>query len=51
MKLTCIAGLCGLPQLHVPLPINPHAPMGFSLIGQKNHDKQLIEIARMLLET
>ena len=50
MRLTCIAGLCGLPQLHVPLAINPHAPMGFSLIGQKNHDKQLIGIARMLLE-
>lgn len=50
MKLTCIAGLCGLPQLHIPLSINSHAPMGFSLIGQKNHDKQLIEIARMLLE-
>ena len=50
MNLTCIAGLCGLPQLHIPLAINPHAPMGFSLIGQKNHDKQLIEIARMLLE-
>jgi Asp-tRNA(Asn)/Glu-tRNA(Gln) amidotransferase A subunit family amidase len=51
MKLTCIAGLCGLPQLHIPLSINLHAPMGFSLIGQKNHDKQLIKIARMLLET
>ncbi|WP_166423011.1 amidase [Paraglaciecola sp. 20A4] len=51
MRLTCIAGLCGLPQLHIPLSINSHAPMGFSLIGQKNHDKQLIEIARMFLET
>ncbi|MFT6898741.1 MAG: amidase [Paraglaciecola sp.] len=50
MNMTCIAGLCGLPQLHIPAGLHQGAPVGFSLIGPKNRDKTLIELAKMLTE-
>ncbi|MFQ3220400.1 MAG: amidase [Paraglaciecola sp.] len=50
MNMTCIAGLCGLPQLHIPGGVHQDAPVGFSLIGPKNSDKTLIELAKMLTE-
>ncbi|MFQ3235233.1 MAG: amidase [Paraglaciecola sp.] len=50
MNMTCIAGLCGLPQLHIPAGLHHGAPVGFSLIGQKNSEKTLIALAKLLTE-
>lgn len=41
MNMTCIAGSCGLPQLHIPLGTHQGAPVRFSLIGQKIRIKPL----------
>ena len=48
LGLTAIAGLCGLPQLHIPLQSEHGAPVGFSLIGPANSDLALIELAATL---
>ena len=48
--MTCIAGLCGLPQRHIPGELHQGAPMAFSFIRQKNRHKRLIELAKMLIE-
>ena len=49
MGLTAIAGLAGLPQIHLPLFKIAGAPCGVSLIGNKNSDLTLIALARKLL--
>ncbi len=49
MSFTAIAGLTGLPQLHLPLFHIDGAPCGVSLIGQKNQDLSLLHIAKSLL--
>ncbi|WP_353948955.1 amidase [Sporolactobacillus sp. Y61] len=41
MKLTCIAGLSGLPQITVPIS-NSVKPLGLSFISGLNTDKQLL---------
>lgn len=45
MGLTAIAGLAGLPQLHLPLNVTT-IPCGFSLLGKKGDDSSLIETAK-----
>lgn len=49
ISFTAIAGLTGLPQLHLPLFQIDGAPCGLSLIGHKNQDLQLLHIAKSLL--
>lgn len=53
MNLTAIAGLSGLPQLHLPvceLTVDGKgAPCGVSLIGSKGSDLSLIAFAKVLL--
>lgn len=50
LNLTAIAGLAGLPQLHLPLFSLSGAPCGLSLIGPANSDLALIALAQTLLE-
>ncbi|AEF56132.1 amidase [Marinomonas posidonica] len=50
MDLTAIAGLAGLPQLHLPVCELEGAPCGLSLVGPKGSDLALIEYAKSLLE-
>ncbi|TBR37930.1 amidase [Marinomonas agarivorans] len=45
MNLTAIAGLAGLPQLHLPVCDIDGAPCGLSLIGPRHSDKHLIQLA------
>lgn len=45
LGLTALAGLGGLPQLHIPLDTGTEAPLGFSLIGPGGTDLALIEHA------
>ena len=42
MKLTCIAGLGGLPQITVPLPAKNGEPLGLSFIAGRKQDLKLL---------
>ena len=44
-QLLCIAGLCGTPQINLPLCTLDNAPLGISIIGAKGSDLQLLQIA------
>ena len=50
LRLLCIAGLAGMPQITVPLGSDEGAPFGISLIGPRFSDRALIDVARRLLE-
>lgn len=50
MDITAIAGLAGLPQLHLPVCTLQGAPCGLSLVGSKGTDLALIEFAKKLME-
>jgi amidase len=41
-ELTCIAGLSGLPQIHIPLESSRGASIGLSIIAGKNQDLKLL---------
>eukprot|EP00878_Enallax_costatus_P039967 GHUV01045919.1.p2 GENE.GHUV01045919.1~~GHUV01045919.1.p2 ORF type:complete len:157 (+),score=37.74 GHUV01045919.1:2306-2776(+) len=45
LSLTCIAGLAVLPQVSLPFAQVDGLPVGFSLIGPKRSDEQLLELA------
>src|SRR5207237_1953608 len=49
MRILCIAGLCGLPQISLPMATLDALPIGLSLIGARNSDKALIALARRVL--
>jgi len=49
MRLLCIAGLTGLPQISLPLATVGWLPLGLSLIGARNSDRALIALARRIL--
>lgn len=50
LNLTALAGLAGLPQLHLPLFRIDNSPCGLSLLGKAGSELQLIQIAEQLLE-
>jgi len=50
LNLTALAGLAGLPQLHLPLFHIDNSPCGLSLLGKAGSEQQLIQIAEQLLE-
>jgi amidase len=50
LSLTAIAGLTGLPQLHLPLFTLHNAPCGLSLVGKKDSDIALIKLAKAFLD-
>lgn len=46
LALTCIAGLCGLPEVTLPLArVDGRYPVGLSLIGPRGSDEALLELA------
>jgi len=49
MRLLCIAGLSGLPQISLPLATIDGLPLGLSLIGARNSDRGLIVLAKKIL--
>ena len=49
LRLLCLSGLSGLPQITVPLGTDEGAPFGISLIGPRFSDRALIDVARRLL--
>jgi amidase len=48
-RILCIAGLCGLPQISLPMATIDGLPIALSLIGARNSDKGLIVLARKIL--
>jgi amidase len=44
LALLCVAGLAGLPQVSLPIAEFDGLPLGISLIGPRNADKQLLEL-------
>ncbi|MCE8417730.1 amidase [Rhodovulum sulfidophilum] len=49
MRLLCVAGLAGLPQVVLPAGMVEGAPYGVSLIGPRGSDLSLIALARRLV--
>ncbi len=43
-EMLCPAGLCGLPQLSIPAGHVDNGPVGLSLVGSENQDRQLISL-------
>jgi amidase len=49
MRLLCISGLSGLPQISLPMGSIDGLPLGLSLLGARNSDRALIALARRIL--
>lgn len=49
LKLLCVAGHAGLPQLSIPLALHEGAPLGLSFVGARGTDAQLITATREFL--
>jgi amidase len=49
MCLLCVSGLCGLPQISLPLAELDGMPLGLSLIGSRGADEALLGFARRIL--
>lgn len=47
LGLGALAGLCGLPQINLPLTTGKGIPAGVSLVGRADSDLALVESARM----
>ena len=45
MRLTCIAGLSGLPQINIPVGIVSGCPAGLSFVGWPGADEVLLDLA------
>ncbi|SEG82946.1 amidase [Bosea lathyri] len=45
LRLLCLSGLTGFPQITVPVAQREGAPLGLSLIGPKGSDKSLVAFA------
>ncbi|MBR0566102.1 amidase [Azoarcus sp. L1K30] len=48
IKLLCLAGLSGFPQLSMPLATRLGAPLGISLLGPAGSDRSLIAMAQKI---
>ena len=48
IRLLCIAGLSGFPQLSMPLATREGAPLGISLLGPAGSDRSLIALAERI---
>ncbi|MEP4889771.1 MAG: amidase [Aliiglaciecola sp.] len=51
MQFTCIAGLTGCPQLHMPLFKQHNTAYGLSILGPKNSDLSLLRLGQKLMGT
>lgn len=50
IKMLCIAGLSGFPQLSMPLAQQAGAPLGLSLLGPAGSDRSLVALAQRLAD-
>lgn len=51
LRLLCLSGLSGFPQITLPLGEVDGAPFGLSLLGPADCDRQLIALGRRILQT
>ena len=51
IRLLCISGLAGCPQVSVPLARRLDAPLGISLLGPSGSDLSLVQLAARLADT
>ncbi len=49
VRMLCIAGLSGFPQISLPMASRLGAPLGISLLGPAGSDKSLIQMAKKIL--
>jgi amidase len=49
LRLLCLSGLSGFPQITLPLGIVSSAPFGLSLLGPAGSDRALLSLARTIL--
>ncbi len=49
IRLLCISGLSGFPQLSMPLATRAGAPLGLSLLGPAGSDRSLIALAERIV--
>jgi amidase len=50
LRLLCLSGLSGLPQITIPLGTVHGAPFGVSLIGPRNFDRTLVALATRIMD-
>lgn len=50
LRLLCLSGLAGFPQITLPLGTVDGAPFGLSLLGPAGGDRALIHLARAILD-
>ena len=50
IRLLCIAGLAGFPQISLPLSTRLGAPLGLSLLGPAGSDQSLVALARRIVQ-
>ncbi|MFT4103609.1 MAG: amidase [Burkholderiaceae bacterium] len=50
IRMLCMAGLSGFPQISLPLAEREDAPLGLSLLGPAGSDRSLLALARRLAE-
>lgn len=50
LRLLCLSGLSGFPQITLPIGTVDGAPFGLSLLGPKGADQALIRLGRKILE-
>lgn len=50
LRLLCLSGLAGFPQITLPLGRVHGAPFGLSLLGPEGSDRALVGLARTILE-
>ncbi|MDN6883798.1 amidase [Variovorax sp. CAN2819] len=50
IRMLCIAGLAGFPQLSMPLATREGAPLGISLLGPAGSDRSLIALAQRIAD-
>jgi amidase len=51
IKMLCLAGLSGFPQISMPLSQRLGAPLGISLLGPAGSDMQLVRLAQRIANT
>ena len=49
LRLLCLSGLSGLPQITIPLGTVHGAPFGISLLGPRDSDRALVDLAARIL--
>ena len=49
IRMLCISGLCGVPQISLPLANRLGAPLGLSLLGPAGSDRSLVALAQRIM--